>query len=66
MNSFSLFEYCLMHLILMPTLCITGKLECLHMCRYVDRNGSATMLTAESSAGVAPEVNLRNPFRLAL
>ena len=28
--------------------------------KYVDRNGSAAMLTAKRSAGVTPEVNLRN------
>ena len=27
--------------------------------RYVEENGSATMLAAKSSAGVAPEVNLK-------
>ena len=34
-----------------------------HICRYVDHKGLAAMLTsihsAENSAGVAPEVNLR-------
>ena len=29
------------------------------ICMYVDQNGSATMLAAKRSAGVAPEVNLR-------
>ena len=28
-------------------------------CRYVEKNGSATMLAVKGSAGVAPEVNLR-------
>ena len=31
-----------------------------HPARYVDRKGSAAMLTSIQSAGVAPEVNLRN------
>ena len=31
-----------------------------HVCRYVDQKGSAAMLTSKQSAGVAPEVNLRN------
>ena len=32
------------------------------MCKYVDRKGLAAMLGAKRSAGVAPEVNLRNPL----
>ena len=31
--------------------------------KYVDQNGSAAMLTAKRSAGVTPEVNLRNMCR---
>ena len=30
-----------------------------HVCSYVDRKGSAAMLTSTQSAGVAPQVNLR-------
>ena len=30
------------------------------MCKYVDQNGSAAMLVAKMSVGVATEVNLRN------
>ena len=33
-----------------------------HVCRYVDQKGSAAMLTSIQSAGVVPEVNLRNPL----
>ena len=29
------------------------------VCRYVEKNGSATMLAAKSMAGVSLEVNLR-------
>ena len=32
--------------------------------RYVDRKGSAAMLTSIQSAGVAPEVNLRNSLHV--
>ena len=32
------------------------------VCKDVDRNGSAVMLAAKRSAGVAPEVNLRIPL----
>ena len=32
---------------------------CGHICKYVDRKGSAAMLTPIWSAGVMPEVNLR-------
>ena len=31
--------------------------------RYVDESSSATMLAAKRSAGVAPEVKLRNQLR---
>ena len=31
-----------------------------HVCKYVDQKGSTAMLTSIQSAGVAPEVNLRN------
>ena len=31
-----------------------------HVCRYVDQKGLAAMQTSIQSAGVAPEVNLRN------
>ena len=30
--------------------------------KYVDKNGSAAMLAAKRSAGLAPEVNLRSPL----
>ena len=33
----------------------------IHMCKYVDRNGFATMLATNRSAGVTPEVHLTNP-----
>ena len=33
-----------------------------NMCKYVDQHGSADMLAIKRSAGVAPEVNLRNPL----
>ena len=33
-----------------------------HVCRYVDQKGLAAMLTSIQSAGVIPEVNLRNPL----
>ena len=32
------------------------------MCKYVDQTGSAAMLATKRSAGVTPEVNLRNPL----
>ena len=38
----------------------TSTNACGHVCRYVDRKSSAAMLTSIQSAGVAPEVNLRN------
>ena len=38
----------------------TSTNACGHVCRYVDQKGSAAMLTPIQSAGVAPEVNLRN------
>ena len=33
-----------------------------HVCRYVDRKDSTAMLATKRSAGVTPEVNLRNPL----
>ena len=36
--------------------------QCLYMFRYVDWNSSAAMLAVKMSAGVGPEVNLRNPL----
>ena len=36
------------------------SIACGHDCRYVDRKGSAAILTSIQSAGVALEVNLRN------
>ena len=33
---------------------------CGHVCKYVDQKDSVAMLTSIQSAGVAPEVNLRN------
>ena len=38
----------------------TSSNACGHIWRYVDLKGSAAMLTSVQSAGVAPEVNLRN------
>ena len=38
----------------------TSTNACRHVCRYVVWKGSAAMLTSIQSAGVAPEVNLRN------
>ena len=38
----------------------TSTNACGHICRYVDWKGLATMLTSIQSAGVTPEVNLRN------
>ena len=38
----------------------TSTNACRHICRYMDRKGSAAMLTSIQSAGVIPEVNLRN------
>ena len=36
---------------------------CAHViCKYVDQKGLAAMLITKRSAGVAPEVNLRNPL----
>ena len=32
------------------------------ICKYVDQKGSASMLVTKRSAGVAAEVNLRNPL----
>ena len=36
--------------------------QCLYMYKYMDQNSSATILATNRSAGVAPEVNLRNPL----
>ena len=38
----------------------TSTNACGHVCRYVDQKGSVAMLTSIQSAGVTPEVNLRN------
>ena len=38
----------------------TSTNACGHICRYMDQKGLATMLTSIQSAGVTPEVNLRN------
>ena len=38
----------------------TSTNTCGYICRYVDQKGLAAMLTSMQSAGVAPEVNLRN------
>ena len=35
---------------------------CTYVNKYVDQNGLAAMLVAKRSAGVATEVNLRNPL----
>ena len=40
----------------------TSTNACWHVWRNVDQKGSAAMLTSIHSAGVAPEVNLRNPL----
>ena len=32
------------------------------ICKYVDRKGLAVVLAAKRSAGVAPEVKLKNPL----
>ena len=32
------------------------------VCKYVDRNGSTAMLATNRSAGITPDVNLRNPL----
>ena len=37
----------------------TSTSACRHICRFVDQNGSAAMLTSIESTGVTPEVNLR-------
>ena len=42
----------------------TSTNACRHICRYVDRKGLAAMLTSIQSAGVAPEVNLRNSLHI--
>ena len=31
-----------------------------YMCKFMDKKGSVTMLAAKGSAGIAPEVNVRN------
>ena len=36
---------------------------CGHICKYVDQKGLPAMLTSIMSAGVAPEVNLRNSIQ---
>ena len=38
----------------------TSANACRPVCRYVDQKGSAPMLTSVQSAGVTPEMNLRN------
>ena len=38
----------------------TSTNACGHICRHMDRKGLAARLTSVQSAGVAPEVNLRN------
>ena len=38
----------------------TSTNACRHVCRYMDQKGLAVMLTSIQSAGVTPEVNLRN------
>ena len=37
--------------------------QCLYMCKYVNQNSSAPILTTKRSAGIAPEVNLSNPLQ---
>ena len=32
------------------------------ICKYVDQNGLAAMLATKRSAGVTPEINLKNPL----
>ena len=41
----------------------TSTNACKHICRYVDRKGLAAMLTSVQSAGVTPEVNLKNSMQ---
>ena len=36
----------------------------LYVCKYVDWNGFGAMLATKRSAGVTPEVNLRNPLHV--
>ena len=33
-----------------------------HMCKYTDQKGTAAMLSTKRSAGVTPEVSVRNPL----
>ena len=37
-------------------------LICVYVYKYVERKSSFAMLAVKRSAGVAPEVNLRNPL----
>ena len=41
---------------------IQDSLMAMLVCKYVDENGLAAMLAAKRSAGVTPEVNLREPI----
>ena len=41
----------------------TSTNACRHVCRCVDQKGLATMLTSIESAGITPEVNLRNSMQ---
>ena len=42
----------------------TPTSACGHMiCKYMDQKGLAAMLATKRSAGVTPEMNLRNPLR---
>ena len=40
----------------------TSTNACWYVCKYIGQKGFAAMLTSIQSAGVAPEVNLRNPL----
>ena len=40
--------------------------QCLYVCKYMGLNGPATMLATKRSAGVTPEVKLRNPLEFPL
>ena len=41
----------------------TSTNACGHVCRYMDQKSLAAMLTSIQSAGVSPEVNLRNSLQ---
>ena len=43
-------------------LCSSPRNACFYADKYVDQKGSAAMLDIKRSAGVAPNMNLRNPL----